>query len=583
MDKTTLSELLVEIRRIEEHRQKGAEKQIKQHYESLLKDLREFLGVSYAKLAEDDVLTYAILQQKGEFARFLDEVVKKVNNITPKAATEITSVVNDVYELAYNGVVKAVAAADTVGALHTALQGLPLVTPEIIKRAVENPISGLTLKDTLEKNRKEIVYNIKREIGTGLTQGDRMSTMAKRIQSQIDIDYRKAMTITRTEVHRVREAGNCDSAKDISASLDKGDSGMVMVKIWRTMQDESVRPQRQPYKRKSGVKARKKATAGLRSSLSGANHVKMEGATVKADEPFNLGGGVYADAPGGSGVAGHDINCRCFVEYDLLTVAEFEKATGKKYKNPLTSEVSSGMMEREEPLQKTAPNRYASMTADQRKIAINDKAISKAEMYAVKNWGVETIDLKGLDAHAITKTFKEMNKVFEEFPILKGTIKQLVQIEGKDRLMATNFSGTMVFNPEFYKDVNAIKKAYESGVKTGFSPKGTNWTNVAVHELGHRLNVEAIKKKVVGENARITDWNNDELATKIVNQALKKVRQQYQIKGMKKDELLCTISGYAATGDGESIAEAFSDYYSNGENANIISRTIMKILKEMLK
>lgn len=345
MDKATLSELLVEVRRIEAHRQKGAEKKIKQCYELLLKDLHEFLGVSYAKLAEDDVLTYAILQQKGEFARFLDEVVKKVNNITPKAATEITSVVNDVYELAYNGVVKAVAAADTVGALHTALQALPLVTSEIIKRAVENPISGLTLKDTLEKNRKEIVYNIKREIGTGLTQGDRMSTMAKRITNQVDIDYRKAMTITRTEVHRVREAGNCDSARDISTSLDKGDSGMVMVKIWRTMQDESVRPQRQPYKRKSGVKARKKSTAGLRSSLSGANHVKMEGATVKADEPFNLGGGVYADAPGGSGVAGHDINCRCYVEYDLLTVAEFEKATGKKYKNPLTSEVSSGMME----------------------------------------------------------------------------------------------------------------------------------------------------------------------------------------------------------------------------------------------
>lgn len=153
------------------------------------------------------------------------------------------------------------------------------------------------------------------------------------------------MTIARTEVHRVREAGNCDSARDISTSLDKGDSGMVMVKIWRTMQDESVRPQRQPYKRKSGVKARKKSTAGLRSSLSGANHVKMEGATVKADEPFNLGGGVYADAPGGSGVAGHDINCRCYVEYDLLTIAEFEKATGKKYEKPLTSDVDSGMME----------------------------------------------------------------------------------------------------------------------------------------------------------------------------------------------------------------------------------------------
>lgn len=57
--------------------------------------------------------------------------------------------------------------------------------------------------------------------------------------------------------------------------------------------------------------------------------MKMEGVTVKAGEFFNLGNGVKAKAPGKSGVAAHDCNCRCFLEYNLMTLAEFKAATGK--------------------------------------------------------------------------------------------------------------------------------------------------------------------------------------------------------------------------------------------------------------
>ena len=40
---------------------------------------------------------------------------------------------------------------------------------------------------------------------------------------------------------------------------------------------------------------------------------------------FDLGDGVKAKTPGQSGVAGHDINCRCHLSRDLMTKAEFEK------------------------------------------------------------------------------------------------------------------------------------------------------------------------------------------------------------------------------------------------------------------
>ena len=40
------------------------------------------------------------------------------------------------------------------------------VTPEVVKRAVINPVSGLTLNDRLEKHRQEVIYNIKQQLGT---------------------------------------------------------------------------------------------------------------------------------------------------------------------------------------------------------------------------------------------------------------------------------------------------------------------------------------------------------------------------------------------------------------------------------
>lgn len=341
----TLEHYLRQMRLIEEHREKWAEQNIKRYYRELMTDLQEFLGVEYSKLAQDDKLTYEILQGKGEYARFLEEVERRINTFTPKAAKEIRDVVQLTYKAAYEGMVSAVEKSTDIESLKNNLKGLKGTKPEVIKRAVENPISGLTLNDTLEKNRKEVIYDIKQQIGIGLSQGDRMSTMSRRISEQVDMDYRKATRIVRTETHRVREMGYQDSAEEINQILKNSDSDIVMVKIWKTMKDERVRPQRKAYKRKAGVKARKKFTAGLRSSLNGPNHVKMEGQIVLVDELFDLGGGVKAIAPGQSGVAGHDINCRCYASKDIMTRAEYEKLTGKKIESKSTPEIEEPIVD----------------------------------------------------------------------------------------------------------------------------------------------------------------------------------------------------------------------------------------------
>lgn len=294
-----LDKLLVQVRRIEEHREKGAEEEIRKTYQKLLAELRHYMADEYTQYAEEDRLTYGILQQHGAYARFLEEVEQKINDISPETKRLIRSTVEQTYEVTYNGLIDCVKKAAT----GIELGSLKACTPDVMRRAVENPISKLTLNDRLEKHRKEIVYDIKQNISVGLMNGDRYSTMAKRISQSVEGNYKKAICIARTETHRVREAGSQDAAMSVDEVLKTGESGMRMSKTWRTTKDERVRP---------GTKAKGKARK--------YDHRKMDGITIPVDEEFILPSGAKTMAPGQSGVAGEDINCRCYVSHGLVKV-----------------------------------------------------------------------------------------------------------------------------------------------------------------------------------------------------------------------------------------------------------------------
>ncbi len=329
--KNEIEQALVQLRRIEEHRKAGAEKEIRRLYQELLKDLKQFIGFEYAELAEDGKLTYEILQQKGEYARFLEEVELRMGNISPSVSKEIRGIVEDTYTACYTGMVNAVNKASDTQELHNELQGLRAVTPETIKSVTEK---GL-VDEVLKKNWQESIYEIKRNIAVGLSNGDRVETMAKRISQTLDTNYKKSINIARTESHRAREAGLHDSAKNIDDTIKQGVSGLRMVKTWHTMKDSRVRPNVR-YKTKSGWKTKR--------NRNGANHQKMEGVMVLADEYFDLGGGVKTLAPGQSGDAKNDCNCRCYLSYDLMTEEEFLKKGGKLSEKAFTSQGNRGII-----------------------------------------------------------------------------------------------------------------------------------------------------------------------------------------------------------------------------------------------
>lgn len=307
---------LAQARRISKHREADAEKEIRKLYKSMLKELQAFVADAYTKYAEDDKLAFAMLQKAGYDARFLSEIEERISVATPKAAKELRQLVNDTYKIAYDGMVDAVVKS---GNLDKAFADAVAITPHQIKKIVKNPIMDLAL----EKNHKDIIYDIKQAVAVGLMNGDRYTDMAHRISEKVDGAYYKSVRIARTEAHRVIEAGNSDAAIEADKEFQNGTTGMRMVKTWKTMRDERVRPQR-----------RRKGKGGWSTKMGkGANHMKLEGQVVLAGEDFDLLDGNKASAPGQSGVAGHDINCRCYVSYEMMTDAEFYAKTGKHFPN----------------------------------------------------------------------------------------------------------------------------------------------------------------------------------------------------------------------------------------------------------
>lgn len=307
----SLNDLLHEIRRIEESREVLTEKKIRAIYKQLLKELTAFVAETYTKYSDGNgLLTAAGLQRSAKLAWFLNEIDKNCNEYLPDVSKEIQKLIDTVYEECYVGMVEAVNQAYDLSALN--------VRPEVMKSAISNNIEKLTLPALLEKNRKEIVYEIKQTISVGLMNGERYDTMSRRLVERLDFSYGKANNVVRTETHRNVEAGIMDGALETQKALYG--SGLIHTATWRTMEDERVRPQHR-YHTKSGWKTK----------ISGkADHTKMEGVTIIVGDKFKLEPNVYAPCPGMSGTARNDCRCRCFLEYDLLTLAEWGALPNKQ-------------------------------------------------------------------------------------------------------------------------------------------------------------------------------------------------------------------------------------------------------------
>lgn len=202
----------------------------------------------------------------------------------------------------------------------------------------------------------------------------------------------------------------------------------------------------------------------------------------------------------------------------------------------------------------------------------------------IKKYNFSKLNIDHIDKKALNNILDNMNKVYKDFPQIKEKIKEInetVHPSGGINVQPQE-DGTyiMQINRKTFHKEKVAKKMYKQDIKTKYHPKNSNYKDMGIHETGHMILNEILRKKYSNINAIATDWNNNITSQQILNKAF----QNCKINGrMNKIKSIKNISTYAIQKDAsETIAEAFVDYYVNKNNATNLSKAIVNIMKGMI-
>lgn len=190
----------------------------------------------------------------------------------------------------------------TMYALHQ--DGIPIVIPfdqKLVAQADAQDAVKMaqTFSSKLYPDRFDVAEETVRQISRGVAMNESYGTIARNIAKTAAIGINNAIRITRTEAHRISGEVRQQTLSKVQAK------GADIVKQWDASVDKRTRP----------------------------HHVELDGQQREIDQPFKVPStGATAMYPGGFGIAGEDINCRCVVLERArwaLDKSEVEKTVGK--------------------------------------------------------------------------------------------------------------------------------------------------------------------------------------------------------------------------------------------------------------
>ena len=248
--------------------------------------------------------------------------------------------------------------------------------------------------------------------------------------------------------------------------------------------------------------------------------------------------------------------------------------------------------------------------------------IKKIENEIINNYKVKAVNLGEMDvdtARGIANAFKY---IYDNFPGARNMLSNisignmsmsqgevLAYFQPKEFASAkSSASGypksvktLMCLNSKYFLNPTKLKQCVEDSSKAGHFPKNVSQYAVVVHESGHFLTLVATMKKYGIESVNyldagsiqkftklLQDWNNCEEPLSILKEAYQNYQNKYH-DNISFDEFRASISGYAMQTDSsgkpiyhETVAEAFHDYYTNGQNAAKASIEIVNVLKQRI-
>ncbi len=262
----------------------SAAKQIARGYANALEELRTIVRKRYDKYGKDGKLTYDEMVKYNRIKSLDKDLARTINAMHVQTSKITRQILRNTYKTSFDNV------KDAVGqAAGKTIRGQ--IKQEVINEALQDPVSGLTLNNRLQRRRRLIIGNIQETIGQGLYNGESYTDMSKRLKESLEGDVVKSHRIVRTESHRVMEKSKMDSLEHAA------NQGVDMKKYWIDSDDERVR--------------------------SSHNHMAEKYSKEKAipmDQDFvNDKTGGKGPTPGQLGKAKDDIHCRCIMGTIVVT------------------------------------------------------------------------------------------------------------------------------------------------------------------------------------------------------------------------------------------------------------------------
>lgn len=192
--------------------------------------------------------------------------------------------------------------------------------------------------------------------------------------------------------------------------------------------------------------------------------------------------------------------------------------------------------------------------------------------------------VKELNYSSVSRALKSLRNMLNQYPEINKYVKRISTSEHGAMVFRPN-ENDISLNPKFFKDPDAYRNLIKEQVERGYWIKGTTIESDMVHESAHVLEFVFLNRNVNYKNTlqKENAWNNCNEAEKIVLEAFNNLRAKGIIKGKKLSGLIDDISRYASESYSETMAEAFSDCFINGDNAHEISKEIKRLVDIKLR
>ena len=178
--------------------------------------------------------------------------------------------------------------------------------------------------------------------------------------------------------------------------------------------------------------------------------------------------------------------------------------------------------------------------------------VSSISKQMVKEGMIKSAGFMDLGLDEVKQVYRTYKDMITKFPMLKGQLGGLYVVRvGTNGMKEGTYAncqmqfGNVNLNHKYFGNMPLIKRTYESDVRSGWHPKGTDYRSILYHELGHALDGVLSREYGDGFSKRFLEM--------ILNKD-----GEYNWRPYKEKDIESLVSRYAMKNEKEWFAESIA-------------------------